>query len=368
MAQARRLLTPPELDEFAQQALLTLVQERGAVVFPEAYTILGQDQDWLRQTLPEFPYPRFDLHVVRRARRALLATGGLAELPATLQGQVVKALVHGPSYRDRGARTEVTRAAATKRKIYRTYLSWTSNPARCGHVAERIVVASMRAAEGLYGVPKTHGNVRAIERQAIEGSKTLDATASAVVDLERPSQGSPPVIPIGVEVKNVRQTLYPSSTEVWDLLTKLRTFPNVVPILICRQAHITLFRMFADLGAAAFYTSQQVFSPSVPGKRFNEVTRALGFRDARRVADPDRPSPAMTGFFVKNLRAPRTEEPADPRPLIVRSQEKWRIASEIVDDFVDLAEESQPDDHREELLNDFRAAVEDAEILQIGGW
>ena len=227
----------------------------------------------------------------------------------------------------------------------------------------------MRAADGLYGLPATPGNVRTIEGQELADRKTLDATAHVVVDLERPSRGTAePIIPIGVEIKNVRQALYPSSTEVWDLLTKLAPFPDVVPVLVCRLAHLTLFRMFADIGAIAHYTQNQYFSGAIPAARFKAVTKELGFNDAQRVPDPDRPIPAVVGFFTKNLRAPRTDEPVDPRPLIVRGRERWAEAAEIVDAYSDLAAGLADDDDRDQLLADFRNAIEEAGLRTVGGW
>lgn len=363
-----RLLSEEELRGYCERALIELVQQRGAVIFSEAATILNQDGRWLKDHLPDFPYPRFDLHVVRRARRVLLELGHLEELAATLGGREIKALTYGPWLRDRGRRTEVTAAAARKRRIYRKYLSWTNDPSKCGTVAERMVLASMRSAEGLHGVPAKPGNVREIEGQELEDDKTLDAAAHVVVDLERPSRTATPLVPIGVEVKNVRQPLYPSSTEVWDLLTKLAAFPDVVPVLICRQAHFTLFRMFGDIGATTMYYQRQAFSTAIPEDEFRGVMAELGFSDARRVSDPDRQVPAITGFFSKSLRAPRTEEPVDNRALVVRSQERWAEASKTVSDYADLAVRFDDDEEREAYFAEFRQAIEDAGLRTLGGW
>lgn len=176
------------------------------------------------------------------------------------------------------------------------------------------------------------------------------------------------MIPIGVEVKNVRQILYQTSREVWDLLLKLATFPDVVPVLICSWAQVTLFRMFADLGATAHYTQTQYFSAEIDEARFREVTLSLGFRDARRMPDADRAQPAITGFFGETLRAPRLENPADARPLVVRSKERWARASEIVAGYSDLAEAPEKDDDRESLFADFRAEVDAAGLRTGGGW
>jgi hypothetical protein len=364
-----RLLSPEELQTFARQAVLALVRERDACVFPEVAAVLNRDGDWIRRTLPDFPYPRFDLHVVREARRVLLELGELEELSATLSGREIKALVYGPDYRERGRRTVVMDAAAAKRRLYNTYLSWAMNPAMCGRVAERVVIASMRAAGGLYGIPGSPGNVRVIEGQALEDGKTLDATAHAVVDPEQPTRGEHAAfIPIGVEVKNVRQTLYPTSREVWDLLTKLAPFPDVVPVLVARQVHPTLFKMFADLGAAAHYTQVQYFSSEIPQERFREITSALSFRDTRQMDDPDRPQPAIVGFFSKNLRAPRVEEPADDRPLLIRARERWAQASTIVANYADLAAEVEVDEHRDDLFADFRKEIEAAGLRTVAGW
>src|SRR5687768_12454903 len=107
----RRHLSSAELDAYAQEALRRLVRERGAVIFAEATTTLGET-DWLARRMPDFPYRRMDPHIVRRARRALLATGTLLEEGATLgSGRTIQALVEGAAIRERGRRTATRRAA-----------------------------------------------------------------------------------------------------------------------------------------------------------------------------------------------------------------------------------------------------------------
>ena len=361
-----RYLTEAELDAFARRALLGLVRERGAVIFAEATTTLGES-DWLRREVPDFPYPRMDPHVVRRARRTLLGTGELVQDGATLgSGRTIHALVPGTALRERGRRSATLRTAGAKRRLYDTYLSWTHRPNLCGQVAERVVLASMRSATGFIGVPTRPGNVREIEGQRLGGDKTLDAAAHVIGDPRRPTRADgPSLIPTGVEVKNVRQALYPQSSEVWDLLVKLSAFPDVVPLLVCRLTHATIFNMAADIGMMAFFFRRQMFADSIDVDRFKEVTQGLHFTDARRVADPDRSLPMLTGFFTKNVRASAED---DARPLIVRSLERWAIAAPIVEAYADLAEGLDEEQDRQSLFRDFRQDIDDAGLRTRGGW
>jgi hypothetical protein len=363
---AARHLTDDELEAFAEQSLIQLIREREAAVLAEAVAILAESE-WLRQRVPDFPYPRLDPHVVRRARRVLIETGDLVELTSRPSGREVKALVHGPLLRSRGKKTAIERAAATKRAVYRSYLTWTTDNSLCGGVAERVVVASMEKSRGLLYPTTTPGNVREIDGQQIAGGRTVDAKAHVVVDPDAPGRPARPLIPIGVEVKNIRQEVYPDSVEVWELLTKLAPLSGVVPVLICRRSHPTLAKMFGDLGAIVRWTNTQWFSDRIPDADFARITRQLSFSDARRVAKPEPSSPALVGFFEKTLRA-GSYDGTDPRPLIERSLERWEQTREIVGGYSDLAESLQPDDQdRFALLADFRKDG-DAAGLRTYGW
>jgi hypothetical protein len=161
--------------------------------------------------------------------------------------------------------------------------------------------------------------------------------------------------------KNVRQRLYPRSREVWDLLAKVAAFPEVVPILVARRLHLTTFRMFADIGALGHDMHVQWFSPSVPEARFSQVRAGLSFHDARRAADPDRPNERLRAFFAKTAV---TERPA------ATQLDRWGETAEIVAEYVDLRRSLEPD-RRDELWDDFRAAIVEAGFYgdwEYGGW
>ncbi len=93
---------------------------------------------------------------------------------------------------------------------------------------------------------------------------------------------------IPVEVKNVRDWLYPSSPEPYQLLEKAmfiaRHRPDiaVMPVLVCRRAHYTLFRMAKDLGYFVIETNRQFILPQVAEQEVIEVRRELGFADLVR--------------------------------------------------------------------------------------
>jgi hypothetical protein len=67
--------------------------------------------------------------------------------------------------------------------------------------------------------------------------------------------GRPPVrFSLAIEVKSRREWMYQTSNELYQVLYKAaalqRQMPDerIVPVLVCRRAHITAFRLFKDLG------------------------------------------------------------------------------------------------------------------------
>jgi hypothetical protein len=145
-----------------------------------------------------------------------------------------------------------------------------------------------------------------------------------------------------VEDKNVRTTLYPSAQEVWDLLAKAAHFPSHVPILVTRRVHYTMRSFALAVGAVSFTTGHQWFSPTIDAKAFQAVCGTLGFRDARRLQYPDRPSGALERFFASTLRG---ENKADPsKPMIAAYQARWQIAADVCARYADLRTGLSPAD------------------------
>jgi hypothetical protein len=359
--------TPDRRDwwrEVATRAVRAYVEAEGAAIWAEIEARVGETT-WFHDNVdPSFPSTwRIDSHHLRFARRYLEGEGVLVEQSVVFpEGRKVTAWVDGGALRAYGRKTEVEKAAKHKRSLYRSFLGWTGNPSKCGHVAERIMDATISDLQGRrLWVTDEHrrGNVTHMLGRPLEVGGPLDGFVHLVRDENDPGAGT---TPLAIEVKNVRQRLYPRSREVWDLLAKVAAFPEVVPILIARRLHLTTFRMFSDIGALGHDMHVQWFSPSVPEARFNHVRAGLSFLDARRAADPNRPNDRLRGFFSKTAV---TERPASAQ------LDRWREASEIVAEYVDLRRASLAQDRRDELWDDFRAAIVDAGLYgewQYGGW
>ena len=90
----------------------------------------------------------------------------------------------------------------------------------------------------------------------------------AAVYLELDEDGIPGTAgTIPVEVKNLQDWMLPASPEVYQLLEKAATVQAalpaapIMPVLICRRAHYTLFRMAKDLGFFVIETRRHFVAP-----------------------------------------------------------------------------------------------------------
>jgi hypothetical protein len=136
-------------------------------------------------------------------------------------------------------------------------------------------------------------------------------------------------VPFVIEVKNVRQTLYPEHREIWDLLWKAGHYPDHLPLLIAPRFHHTTFVLFSAIGAIAVPTIRQWFAPdpAIATRRFQTVTRSLAIGHAAQLNEPDKPSPALIDFFTKTLHKATRRHP--DRSLLAASRELWQRAAPI---------------------------------------
>lgn len=93
-----------------------------------------------------------------------------------------------------------------------------------------------------------------------------------------------------LEVKNIRGWVYPQSIELYQVLNKAcvlqRARPDqpVVPIFICRRAHVTTFWMAKQLGFVVIDMQRQ-FAGEVDEPDIAEVRNELHFHDLMRGSD-----------------------------------------------------------------------------------
>lgn len=244
-------------------------------------------------------------------------------------GRDVVTYVDARAIQGYGRKTAVTREAGRKRRLYGTLLGWTGTLKLCGQVAKRQVAATLEhlAGRAVWLDPtRGAGEVRALVGEKVPGGP-LDHAGAIARDPARPNAG---FVEFVVEVKNVRQTLYPEHREIYDLLWKAGHFPDHVPILIAPKIHHTTFVLFKAIGALAYTPDRQSFAgpPAITLERFRQVARGLAIPHMQQLDDPGRPSRAMTGWFTKTIHGPSSA--VDGMSLLEGSEKLWGRAAPIL--------------------------------------
>jgi hypothetical protein len=329
----------------------------GAAVWPEAIALLSESQ-WIHNNFdPRLPRKWSpDPHHLTTARQRLVASDVLVELSELISGVRISAWADNRLLIARGRRTEVTRLAATKRRLYRTFRSWAGDNRLCGDVAESLVGNTLTSLAGRYlWLPPSlrAGQVAELLGRPIEVAGPLDAAGHLAVNPERPQAG---LIPFAVEIKNVRAVIYPWDHEAWDLLAKVGAFPDVLPLLVARKVHHTTFRFFKDIGALAHVLGFQCFATQVDRERFRDVTGGLSLRDARQI-DPTLPDARLVKFF------------SETAPRLAQGQlAKWEIAAPIVDRYREMRDESVDGSDRTQMWFEFSREIVDAGLNVSDKW
>jgi hypothetical protein len=91
----------------------------------------------------------------------------------------------------------------------------------------------------------------------------------------------------GVEIKNVREWMYPDRQEVRDLLRKCTSL-DIVPVLISRRIPYVTFKLMNTCGVIVHQTYNQLF-PSADVDLANKAKdkNLLGYHDIRVGNEPD---------------------------------------------------------------------------------
>jgi hypothetical protein len=226
-----------------------------------------------------------DAHHVTNAIRFLVdELGELAWVRRTTRGGAVVATLEPV---DRTGRSDrIDRAAARKRLLWGRYLGWATGTERYPH-----------GLVGPAGEAATRGGILA-SGAVIPAAQGAAAVSSVLgVDLSGPLDSAGYMVPIGdrgvpgaavtllFEVKNVRQWLYPTAPEPFQLLGKAvmvqQANPDVpvLPVLVCRRAHPTLFWMAKQLGFIIINMDVQFIGPRIEEAGYLEVRNGLHFHD-----------------------------------------------------------------------------------------
>jgi hypothetical protein len=270
-----------------------------------------------------------DPHHLATARALLLNAGLVNRTIGAVGGRPITVFVDAQAMTRYGRKTAVTREAGRKRRLYGTLWGWTGTPKLCGQVAERQVAATLESLAGRalwLDQARGAGEVRAIRGIKVPGGP-LDNAGSIAVDPARPNAG---FVDFVVEVKNVRQTLYPEHREIYDLLWKAGHFPDHVPILIAPRIHHNTFLLFKAVGALGYPSTRQSFAgpPAIERDRFRHVMKELAIPHTQQLLERSRPSPPMARFFSKTVHT--TSAASEGKTLLQRSAALWRQAAPIL--------------------------------------
>jgi len=295
----------------AHEVLLEMADELHAFLKPEAEA-RAADAFWRDRARVIQP------HRLGIALQQLINDGEIdADHEVTRGGRTITTFRAGDMT---GRERAIGDAAARKRLLYSRYLGWASGnktePGLIGPAAQWMLHMTWRDAspELGYRFENTRtGETAEVLGTAIEGGPLDHAAHVFIGNPERRYT-------IVAEVKSRREWLYQTSPEIYQVLVKAsalqRARPDllVVPLLVCRRAHITTFRMFSDLGGYIIETREQwlpVGHSRVPDEGLLEVRNELAFQDLR-IAPSDGIHPYLRRHLVNHL----------PRELPERA-ERW---------------------------------------------
>ena len=137
-------------EDLTTRALRALLQQRSVLVRPEAEATL-KETPWVSQTLNiPIRHSRPDPHHITTARQNLEQTEELLRNVKSPDNRPVPVWVDARALQTWGSQTDVRLAEATKRRLYRRFLTWTGNSKLCGQPAERILHASLNELKGTH--------------------------------------------------------------------------------------------------------------------------------------------------------------------------------------------------------------------------
>lgn len=152
---------------------------------------------------------------------------------------------------------------------------------------------------------------------------------------------------IGVEVKNVREWVYPMSGRIWVMLRKCLEI-DAVPFFIARKMPYITRSVFSRLGVLGFEVYRQVFSPLV-ANLLQDVQHSdlLGYKDV--IAAPSGPHPPLVAYLQNTL-------PAQIDPYRKRFQAQRTLLTKFAINR-NLGDPDMTDQQREAHYQDFALAI-----------
>ncbi len=270
-----------------RKAILELLEEEHAAVWLEVEAKVA-DHAWHSLRRPVQP------HHLTTARTQLRREGVIKESPGATRGGAAISVLHLADLRRRKKAFE--RAAARKRLLQARYLSWAVRRNLLGPAGERVAHASLVdvAPAAGYRLERPEGGpVASLFGAPVPGGPLDGAAHVQVTDMSGITRA---VVTILVEVKNVREWIYPDSERLHQLLYKSARLKErhpdvpIVPVLVCRRASYMTFTMAKAFGfyvadaKAQFVPRRQDVTPT----HVNEVALELGFSDLVQDLGPNR--------------------------------------------------------------------------------
>lgn len=265
----------------AREAIRAVLDDQLAVISPELEARIAE-----RSFVGE--RDNINPHHVTTALRELTRAGVItSEKAVTKGGHTIETIQPADQHR---RATKITHAAARKRLLAARYAGWSQGTLRHPHgligpAGEQAVRRAVLDAQTLQPAVPGAGEVKELLGVRLPGAADSAGYMLPFVD------GIPgPPVTLLLEVKNIRGWIYPQSIELYQVLNKAcvlqqaRPDQPIVPLLICRRAHVTLFWMAKQLGFVVVDMQRQ-FAGEVDEDDVAEVRNELHFHDLVRGSD-----------------------------------------------------------------------------------
>jgi len=302
----RRKKQAPYVDA-GRQAIVQMLERYAAILWSEIVA-RAADRQW-----PGAPF-RLDPHILITSLESLIPEQVSASSASTRGGRRITVLL--PASQE-GRKTEIERAAARKRLLAARYSSWSSGASDesttqgvIGLAAERVVHDSLRQASPTVGyrlLNPDRGSIGRLFGVSVPGA--LDNAAMFVM----PDEAARYLL--AIEVTSLRQWIYPANQKVYQLLHKAAILTEalpeieVLPVLVCRRGHLTVFRMARDLGFHVIDTNGIQWLPrlsTITDEAVKEIRAELGYDDLRFADGPNKYLHKQFSEVVPNVAKARS--------------------------------------------------------------
>ncbi|HVA09880.1 MAG TPA: hypothetical protein VNG12_24410, partial [Acidimicrobiales bacterium] len=298
---SRRSHTRAQWIERAKVRLVQLIHAEHAVVWDEVEAKLAD---------PSAPRVHsVNPHHLTSARRALRTEGIISERTATTRGSREVPIIGFTNLRSR--KREYEDAAARKRLLHARYISWTGQAKSVpnligagGEAAAHAAITTAAPTGGYRVFNPTGGQVT----QLFDEPVPIGALDNGATHHITQADGSPaPEVNLLVEVKNIREWVYPKAHELYQLLAKAALLqqgqPNrmFLPLLVCRRAQYTTFRRAKTFGFLVVETRRQpIVWRDTDERLLDEVRAELGYVD---LTTDLAPPPALLNLLNQTIPA-----------------------------------------------------------------